>query len=714
MGTDAANIERTAVRWPMILSAHRRQRSIEGAVFAILCLYLIAHSIPRAWRTLNTDFPNYYLTARLTREGTDPARAYEWIWLQREKDHRNIDQRIVGLVPITPFSTLAMWPIALLPPLAAKHLWIAFNLVLLIPIAFLIRNITGLSLLQIGILFAVSLPLHRNLLYGQYYILLLGILTAACWAAQRRHSWLAGALVAVGIAVKIFPILLVLYFLRKRDWRALAACVMGVALCVLVSVAVFGWSLHRTYLLQVLPWTLHGECLDPYNLKSSSISVVLHRLFIYEPQWNPHPAWRAPWLCAILHPLLQLALLAPALLWIDPEDSSPVRVSLEWSALLFATLTISPLPASYHLTVLILPMAVLDAYLFRNRRIGLFVISILLYLAVGYPDWDTSPIDGWRALLHVPRLYALILLTSVALYVVKRSSKVVQRSLWWPAGITLVLVVSIFSGLRRQRDLFDDYAYRLPMPPRAYFAAEPAAPVSAVHFIALFPAGYRAASAETTPVDGDGGPQDSSTDQLSFTGGAFGTWTEEVSQHSVLRSSILKLPSVMDAESPASTPDGQTLAFLRKIDGRKQLFLRELSRPSGRDRQLTPTSSAWNVEEVTFEPDGSLIMSATQNSGWSGLFAVNRTGQIEPMNTGESRYPAVSPDGRWLAFSGLQSGNWNLYLREVATGATRRLTNAPCNQIEPAWEADSKTLLYGSDCGRSLWFTAICRRRVLP
>src|SRR5271170_1710939 len=405
----------------MILSAHGRQRSIEGAVFAILCLYLIAHTIPRAWRTLNTDFPNYYLTARLIREGVDPARAYEWIWLQREKDHRNIDQRIVGLVPITPFSTLAMWPIALLPPLAAKHVWIIFNLVLLWPIALLIRNITGLSLLQTGILFAMSFPLHRNLLYGQYYILLLGILTAACWAARRQRHWLAGALVALGIAVKIFPILLVLYFLRKKDWRALSACLLVVALCLLGSVAVFGWSLHRTYLLQVLPWTLRGECLDPYNLTSSSMSALLHHLFIYEPQWNPHPAFNAPWVSAILHPILQLAVLVPALLWIDPDDRLPARIPIEWSVLLFATLTISTLPASYHFTVLILPMAVLGAYLLRNRRIVLLATTLLLYLAVGYPGWNTSAVDGWHALLHVPRLYALVLLTSVALYVFRKS-----------------------------------------------------------------------------------------------------------------------------------------------------------------------------------------------------------------------------------------------------------------------------------------------------
>jgi hypothetical protein len=34
--------------------------------------------------------------------------------------------------------------------------------------------------------------------------------------------------------------------------------------------------------------------------------------------------------------------------------------------------------------------------------------------------------------------------------------------------------------------------------------------------------------------------------------------------------------------------------------------------------------------------------------------------------------------------------------------------------MQPAWENDSRTLLYGTDCGRSLWFTAVARRRVIP
>ena len=44
---------------------------MEGAVLVLLGLYLFGHTLPRAWRTLNTDFPNYYLAVRLVHDGVD-------------------------------------------------------------------------------------------------------------------------------------------------------------------------------------------------------------------------------------------------------------------------------------------------------------------------------------------------------------------------------------------------------------------------------------------------------------------------------------------------------------------------------------------------------------------------------------------------------------------------------------------------------------------
>ncbi len=188
-------------------------------------------------------------------------------------------------------------------------------------------------------------------------------------------------------------------------------------------------------------------------------------------------------------------------------------------------------------------------------------------------------------------------------------------------------------------------------------------------------------------------------------------WTETVGLHSVLEPSPVSGPSILDAESPASLENGIKLAFLREIGGRKHLFVRDLARPGEPDRQLTTGTSPWNVEEIAVSPSRSLVVSATKGGDSSRLYEVHGVDQLELLPVGEARYPAISPDGHWLAFSIFRSGYWNLSLRDLSTGATRRLTNVACDQTAPAWMPDSNTLLYSSDCGRALGFTAVCRRR---
>ncbi len=165
------------------------------------------YTLPAAWKSLNTDFSNYYLTARLAREQSDTSRIYEWIWLQRQKDHRDIDQRIISLVPITPFSTLAVWPLAALPPLAAKHRWLILNMAMVVATVVLLRSLTQLPLRRVVLVAALSVPLNENFLYGQYYVLLLFVLTLACWCYVRQKRFLSGLLIGLGFGVKLFPIL---------------------------------------------------------------------------------------------------------------------------------------------------------------------------------------------------------------------------------------------------------------------------------------------------------------------------------------------------------------------------------------------------------------------------------------------------------------------------------------------------------------------------
>jgi Tol biopolymer transport system component len=127
---------------------------------------------------------------------------------------------------------------------------------------------------------------------------------------------------------------------------------------------------------------------------------------------------------------------------------------------------------------------------------------------------------------------------------------------------------------------------------------------------------------------------------------------------------------------------------------------------------LTPSSL--NVYEASFFSEQEYAFSAVE--GWRPpqIFLTDAAHLNTPLALGESRYPALSPDGRWMAYSHLENGAWNLWIRDQKTGETWRIADEPCNQIQPSWGNDSKTLLYSTDCGRSLWFTAAARRRVIP
>lgn len=675
--------------------APRLATTLEWLLLGLCSALLVTHTLPKAWRTLNTDFPNYYLAAQLAHQGYDTAQAYDWRWLQREKDHRLIDQRLVGLAPITPFSTLFVWPLTGLQPLRAKHLWLILQLALLVPIVYGIRDLTGQPLRRIALLATACFPLHRNLVYGQFYILLLAMIVAACWAYHRQRSALSGVLVALATMTKIFPGIFLLYFLRKRDWRALTAAVLTCAACLSLSIAVFGWSMHRTYLQVILPWTLRGEALPPYLLASSSLSTLLHRLFIFEPQWNPHPWHNAPALAAILGPTLHMLILAPAILLLRPARSP--LAALEWSTLLGAALAISTSPASYNFILLLLPTAVLCATL-RPRNA---LVAVLLYLGIGYPSWNTANVDGLRAILHEPRLLLLLAFVAICLWTLARTASSndapdVDRRIGY-AALTALLCVGIVSALRHQRNLYDDYAFRLPMQPDALFSASPAIGPHGLQSVSLQPDGYRLTLPSPQPS--------SSTDQLSFASTASAEWVEDVSATSQILPAANPHPSTTyEGRSPQLSPDGQLLAYIHDRQGRGQLL-------SPTARPLTPPQ--WNVLDAAPAPDGTFYVAATEGQRQPAILHLAAANPPQPPIV-SARYPSPSPDGRWLAYSRFLDGNWNLWLLDLSTRQTHRLASVPCNQVEPSWEADSKTLLYASDCGRALGFTALCRRKVVP
>jgi hypothetical protein len=694
---------------------------LERLALFFAVLFLCLHSLPRAWRSLNTDFPNYYIAAQLVHQGYDTSRMYEWSWIEREKDHRNIDIRVIGLLPITPFSTLAVLPLTGFAPLTAKHIWILLNLIALVPITWMLRAMTGLSGRRVAIILLLSFPLYRNLLYGQFYVILLLLVTAACFSYLRGHRAFAGALVALAAVCKIFPLLLFVFFLRHRQWRALASGIVVAITGVAVSIALFGLSAHRVWLYEILPWVMRGEALGTYTV-TPSISGVLHCLFLAEPQWNPHPWHPSPLLYSLLAPTLQILVLAPAILLIRKADDSRERILLEWSALLTASLAVSTIPASYNFVLVVFPVCVLASILLRERRYLWICGLSLTYLGIGFPFPVPQRPLGVALMLYIPRL-PLMLALLIGIYVLlwrdaRRSLTNEIRTSYdwtqyaWAAALIASVLFSIRSTFRTERAEREEYAFRLPLASQA-FSTTPQSGNGVLHYTAFTLSGYRliAQNPNQTVSYDDGG---NSFDDLSSTSDGTHVLVERASAPDSrvvdLRGSAETV--VDNAHDPMLSSDGRDLAFVRDDHGRGQLILRGSFQ--SHTAEVALTSPSVNVYDASFLSREDYAYSAVSSLGWPTIFLTDATHRDMPLGLGPARYPALSTDGRWLAYSRLDHGVWNLWIRDQNSGQTRRVANLPCNQVHPIWDTDSKTLLYATDCGRSLWFTAIARRKVVP
>jgi hypothetical protein len=326
---------------------------------------------------------------------------------------------------------------------------------------------------------------------------------------------------------------------------------------------------------------------------------------------------------------------------------------------------------------------------------------------------------GLAILLYVPRLPLMFaLLFGIYVLLWRDPPSVYAARDWthyaWGAAMATSVVFTMLSTFHREDAARQEYAYRVPLQAQGFLNEGPWSTGHGLRYIAFTINGYRLITEDGNVKSADP-PIGSPEDDLSFSSGFGHVWVERSRGP---RSEIVDVrdPShtvIDDAEDPMISTDGQSLAFLRDDHGRGQLMVR------GRFQSNSPTDVALtmprlNVYEASFKSTTEYAFSASDEHHAPQIYLSDATHINSPLVLGETRYPALSPDGRWMAYSQIDHGAWNLWLRNEQNGATRRIADVPCNQIEPSWEGDSKTLLYSTDCGRSLWFTAVARRRVIP
>jgi hypothetical protein len=221
--------------------------------------------------TLETDVGSYFSAAARLRAGL-PLYPADLTFSDGSREHY-IYPPLLALMfyPLTSYQ-LAWWA------------WAAFSLIcwvasLWLLIRELLRSEFGRQLRQLiwWPVFLAALinfpPVLAHMTWGQLQLPLLLLLTLAWLCLRRERPATAGVLIGLAIALKLFPLLLLLPLLVQRRWRCVAAALGTSALVLGLSFAVVGWDQTIFYVTKVLPEV--SSQAEQYDNYSVAISMKL-------------------------------------------------------------------------------------------------------------------------------------------------------------------------------------------------------------------------------------------------------------------------------------------------------------------------------------------------------------------------------------------------------------------------------------------------------
>jgi hypothetical protein len=574
-------------------------------------LFLLITAFRAGWTRAETDFPNYYTAARLVRQHQPLHNYYDWTWFARQMNYSGNGRQLGSYTTQTPLTMLPMVALAGFPPQRAKQIWLIFNLVFLGVTVWLLSRVSRFSPESIWLLaFCAYFSLRTNLLYGQYYIFLLFLLTLVFYFLHRNNHSLSGLTAGVAFALKLYGGPFLLFFAAKRQWKALIGMIAAVVILTGVALVLFGPADMHYYATQILPHSLEGGTIDPYNPGVPTFSTLLRRSFVAEPELNPHPLWEAPWLFFFLRSFVSLIIVALLLLGTSLRRTSD-RNDFAWFVI--AVVLLSTNTASYTFIILLLPLVLLLEESGPWRSAFLVVSYLLLTLPLR-PTW------------LFPQVWLLLALFVVVGY---QSWREIAR---WFALVAVVFAALLsFVDTKRHMQSYasepGQHFERVVVQEGAIFASFPVVSPAGLFYQSMGKGRYVLRWLH-----------DHCNEELSFEGHAL---------------------------HPTLSPDGKAIYF-----------------------ELVANRTSTMME---FDPS---------------------TREVKPVAVSvprDSPISVVSPDRKWLAFESAQDGLSQIWLRDLSGGKETRLTGGNCNSSSPAWELDSQSIVFASDCGRGFGLPSLYR-----
>ncbi|SIO09218.1 glycosyltransferase family 87 protein [Vannielia litorea] len=306
-----------------------------------------------------------------------------------------------------PFASVARWASVLNAGLVCAMIWLGQS-----ACGVFRRNDAGEALLLGGAaIWAFTLtPIGLAAAVQNQPQMLVSLLLVACVERHRTGAPLAaGAALALAASIKLYPAAFALYFLARRDWRALGSFAATGAGLGLASIGVAGWPLHQAFLgavRQVADTVLVTGA--TYNLDTLIAQAVFRHELIVQPAFDARPeglrlqSWLAmprPPLWGLLSKALFCAVLAGCA-WLFARRPARAALPLLWFVGLTAPTLVTPLAWCYYYqpTVALLPALYLALEPRAGARVillGLLALSAIVLSLLseqGLPTTTTIPL----------------------------------------------------------------------------------------------------------------------------------------------------------------------------------------------------------------------------------------------------------------------------------------------------------------------------------
>jgi len=166
---------------------------------------------------------------------------------------------------------------------------------------------------------------------------------------------------------------------------------------------------------------------------------------------------------------------------------------------------------------------------------------------------------------------------------------------------------------------------------------------------------------------------------------------------------MARLTFAADEERMARwSPDGETVAYIASGEGNLDVWAR---RADGTGEPVLLADLDRSVADAVWSPDGqSLLVRTAGTPGVIGgrdiyLVPVGTEGAPVPLLTSsaDEGAPALSPDGRWLAYNSDETGRREVFVRPFPNLASGQFQVSSGGGRAPVWSSDGRELFFVAD-----------------